>query len=103
MMQIDSSSGGAQGDGDSRRQQIGSRTKGAGQLVSRKLDFSSQIAGFLGWSRNFESCSMLSKKNALVSFMGFEFPYCCKVLLMLKFFFNHTLKLHNPPENIIHK
>ena len=72
MMQIDSSSGGAQGDGDSRRQQIGSRTKGAGQLVSRKLDFSSQIAGFLGWSRNFEFCSNAIKEERLSVIYGFR-------------------------------
>ena len=104
MMQIDSSSArGAPEDGDYRRQQIGSRTNGLVSWFLGNWIFLLRLQASLGGRGTLNLVQMLSKKNALVSFMGFEFPYCCKVLLMLKFFFNHTLKLHNPPENIIHK
>ena len=88
MMQIDSSSGGAQGDGDSRRQQIGSRTKGLVSWFLGNWIFLLRLLVLLGGRGTLNFVQMLSM-YVLVSFMGFEFPYCCAPVL----FSNPTLKL----------
>ena len=73
MMQIDSSSG-ALGDGDYRRQQIGSRTKGLVSWFLGNWIFLLRLLALLGGRGTLNFVQML------VSFMGFKFPYIAVVL-----------------------
>ena len=88
MMQIDSSGAhGAPGDdGDYRRQQIGSRTKGLVSWFLGNWIFLLRLLVLLGGRGTLNFVQMLSMYN-LVSFMGFEFPYYCASVL----FSNPTL------------